>query len=94
MRDSLCCLCICGHKDRTGDVCSRRKGIMKDVLIIESGISGMACAVRCASHGLHVTLLSPFLSGRSQSVMAAGGINAVLQSSEEGIPQRITLKIH
>ena len=57
---------------------------MKDVLIIGSGISGMACAVRSAALGVHVTLVSPFPSERSQSVMAAGGINAVLPGNEEG----------
>ena len=51
---------------------------MKHVLIIGSGISGMACAVRCAGLGVRVTMASPFPSERSQSVMAAGGINAVL----------------
>ena len=55
---------------------------MKRVLIIGSGISGMACAVRCAERGIHVTLASPFPSERSQSVMAAGGINAVLPEGE------------
>ena len=55
---------------------------MKDVLIIGSGISGMACAVRCAVLGVHVTLVSPFPSERSQSVMAAGGINAVLPGDD------------
>lgn len=57
---------------------------MKDVLIIGNGISGMACAVRCARHGLRVTLASPFPSERSQSVMAAGGINAVTPQHEAG----------
>ena len=57
---------------------------MKQVLIIGSGISGMACAVRCARQGVHVTLVSPFPSERSQSVMAAGGINAVTASHEAG----------
>ena len=57
---------------------------MKHVLVIGSGISGMACAVRCAERGLRVTLASPFPSERSQSVMAAGGINAVLSGNEEG----------
>ena len=57
---------------------------MKEVLIIGSGISGMACAVRCAAGGIHVTLVSPLPSERSQSVMAAGGINAVMNSCEEG----------
>ena len=57
---------------------------MKRVLIIGSGISGMTCAVGCARRGIHVTLASPFPSERSQSVMAAGGINAVLPGDESG----------
>ena len=57
---------------------------MKHVLIIGGGISGMACAVRCASRGVQVTLACPFPSERSQSVMAAGGINAVLPGAEAG----------
>ncbi len=57
---------------------------MKHVLIIGSGIAGMACAVRCAEKGMQVTLASPFPSERSQSVMAAGGINAVCADHEEG----------
>ncbi len=55
-----------------------------NVLVIGSGISGMSCAVRCASFGLDVTLVSPFISERSQSVMAAGGINAVVEGNDEG----------
>ena len=42
---------------------------MKRALIIGSGISGMACAVRCAERGVHATLVSPFPSERSQSVL-------------------------
>ena len=57
---------------------------MKEALIIGSGISGMACAVRCAQHGIHVILVSPDFSERSQSVMAAGGINAVTADCEDG----------
>ena len=57
---------------------------MRKVLIIGSGIAGMACALRCAGQGLHVTLAAPFPSERSQSVMAAGGINAVLPVPEAG----------
>ncbi len=57
---------------------------MKDVLIIGSGISGMACAVRCAGLGVRALLVSPSPSERSQSVMAAGGINAVTNEHEEG----------
>ena len=57
---------------------------MKDVIVIGRGISGMACAIRMAEAGVHVLLVSPFPSERSQSVMAAGGINAVLADHEEG----------
>ncbi len=57
---------------------------MKEVLIIGSGISGMSCAVRCAAHGMKVRLVSPAPSERSQSVMAAGGINAVTPEHEDG----------
>lgn len=58
--------------------------VVKSVLIIGSGISGMACAVRCAQHGMRVLLVSPYPSERAQSVMAAGGINAVTAQCEEG----------
>lgn len=57
---------------------------MKKVLIIGSGISGLSCALRCAEHGVHVTMISPVPSERAQSVMAAGGINAVTLEHEEG----------
>ena len=57
---------------------------MRNVIIIGSGIAGMSCAVRCAEHGLHVMLVSPYPSERAQSVMAAGGINAVTEDHEEG----------
>lgn len=57
---------------------------MREVLIIGSGIAGMACAVRCAEQNARVTLVSPYPSERSQSVMAAGGINAVTEQHEEG----------
>ncbi|MBR3235998.1 MAG: FAD-binding protein, partial [Atopobiaceae bacterium] len=57
---------------------------MKHVLIIGSGISGMACAISCAQGGAHVQLVSPAPSERSQSVMAAGGINAVTHNCEAG----------
>ncbi len=57
---------------------------MKEVLIIGSGISGMACAIRCAQNGMHATLASPFPSERAQSVMAAGGINAVMRDHAPG----------
>ncbi|MBR3318181.1 MAG: FAD-binding protein [Atopobiaceae bacterium] len=57
---------------------------MKDVLVIGSGIAGLACAIRCAENNVRVTLVSPHPSERAQSVMAAGGINAVTAQCEEG----------
>ncbi len=57
---------------------------MKKVLIVGSGIAGLSCAISCAEKGMEVTLVSPFPSERAQSVLAAGGINAVTESCEEG----------
>ncbi len=57
---------------------------MKNVLIIGSGISGMTAAISCAERGMHAILVSPFMSERSQSVMAEGGINAALDNMGEG----------
>lgn len=57
---------------------------MKKVLIIGSGISGMTAAISCAEKGMEVVMVSPFPSERSQSVMAAGGINAALDNLGEG----------
>lgn len=57
---------------------------MRDILVIGSGIAGIACAVRCAEHGMRATLVSPYPSERAQSVMAAGGINAVTARCEDG----------
>lgn len=68
---------------------------MSKVLIIGSGISGLSCAITCASRGINVILVSPFPSERSQSVLAAGGINAVLTGEDgDSIEQHIqdTLK--
>ena len=57
---------------------------MRDAIVIGSGIAGMTCAIRLAERGVHVCLVSPFPSERSQSVLAAGGINGVLSEHEEG----------
>ena len=53
---------------------------MRKVLIIGSGISGLCCAIECARLNMEAILVSPFPSERSQSVMAAGGINAVINT--------------
>jgi len=53
------------------------------VLIVGSGISGLSCAIECAKQNNQVILVSPFPSERAQSIMAAGGINASLNTCGE-----------
>lgn len=55
---------------------------MKHVLIIGGGLSGLSCAIELAENGISSTLVAPYPSERSQSVMAAGGINASLGSDD------------
>lgn len=57
---------------------------MKKVLIVGSGIAGLSCAISCAEKNMKAVLVSPFPSERSQSVLAAGGINAVTNACEKG----------
>lgn len=60
-----------------------------NILIIGSGISGLCAAIEAASLGNQVILASPYPSERSQSVMAAGGINGVdLYSKEQDSPKQ------
>ena len=56
----------------------------RTVLVVGSGISGMTAAISLAEKGIRSILVSPFVSERSQSVMAAGGINAALDNMGEG----------
>lgn len=53
---------------------------MKKIIVIGSGISGLSAAVTAAKNA-SVLLISPYPSERSQSVMAAGGINGALNES-------------
>ncbi len=57
---------------------------MKKAIVIGGGISGICCAVKLAEAGVRVNIIAPYPSERSQSVMAAGGINGVLSSHEQG----------
>ncbi len=57
---------------------------MKTVLVIGSGIAGLSCAIECAMREMKVILVSPFPSERAQSVLAAGGINAVMSNCDPG----------
>ena len=62
---------------------------MKNVLIIGSGISGLSTAIGIAEHGGHAVLVSPYPSERTQSVMAAGGINASKQDGQDTIESHV-----
>ena len=58
------------------------EAVMKEVLIIGSGLSGLSCAIRLAQNGIPSIVVSPYPSERAQSVMAAGGINAALGADD------------
>lgn len=62
----------------------RKNANNRTVLVVGSGISGMTAAISLAEKGIRSILVSPFVSERSQSVMAAGGINAALDNMGEG----------
>lgn len=55
----------------------------KEILVIGNGISGLCSAIYAAESGMSVTLISPTVPERSQSVMAAGGINAAINTMGE-----------
>ncbi len=57
--------------------------MMKTVLIIGSGISGLSAAISIAQGGGLAVLVSPCQSERAQSVMAEGGINAATVAPRE-----------
>ena len=52
-------------------------------IIIGGGLSGLACAMKLAEHGVGVDLVSLSPAKRSHSVCAQGGINAALNTKNE-----------
>uniref|UniRef100_UPI00388CF93F FAD-binding protein n=1 Tax=Methanobrevibacter sp. TaxID=66852 RepID=UPI00388CF93F len=56
---------------------------MVDIIVVGSGIAGLAASVNAADMGADVSLISPDYCERSQSVMAMGGINAALNTKGE-----------
>lgn len=56
---------------------------MGKIVIIGSGISGLSAAISLVQAKHQVLLVSPYASERAQSVMAAGGINAALNTKAE-----------
>jgi fumarate reductase (CoM/CoB) subunit A len=55
-----------------------------DVLIIGAGGAGCRAAIEAANRNINVTILCKELFGKSSTVMAEGGYNAVLNSVEKG----------
>jgi succinate dehydrogenase / fumarate reductase flavoprotein subunit len=65
------------------------------ILVIGNGISGMSAAIEAASLGMEVVLAAPLQPERTQSVMAAGGINAHTGEENEdsaGLHAKDTIK--
>ena len=57
--------------------------MVKEIIVIGAGLSGLTCSVKSAAKNICVKLFSPAQSERSQSVMAMGGINAALNTKGE-----------
>lgn len=55
----------------------------KTVVVVGAGLAGLMCAIKCAEAGIKVKLVAKDISERSESVMAAGGINAALNTKGE-----------
>ncbi len=62
---------------------------MGKVLIIGAGVSGLSAAISLAERGIKSVIISPFPSERAQSVMAAGGINAINTKVGDSIKQHV-----
>lgn len=56
---------------------------MCEVLIIGSGLAGLSAAITCAEQGKKAVIISSQPSWCSQSVLAAGGINAALNNGND-----------
>ena len=61
----------------------------KTIIIIGSGLAGLSAALEAAKIGARALLVSSYPSERAQSVMAAGGINAALDTAGEGDSPRL-----
>ncbi|WP_312648548.1 FAD-binding protein [Aminipila sp.] len=61
---------------------------MAKIIVVGNGLAGLSAAITAADLGAKVTLISQNPPERSQSVMAAGGINAALNTKGEGDSQQ------
>ena len=62
----------------------KRDSVMKRILIIGGGISGLACAIQCARDGCQVVLASPFPSEQAKSVLVTRAWSAGRNDVVEG----------
>lgn len=53
---------------------------MAEIIVVGNGLAGLSASITAAELGAKVTLVSQSVPERSQSVMAAGGINAALNT--------------
>lgn len=56
---------------------------MSEIIVVGNGLAGLSAAISAVEQGAKVTLISLAQPERSQSVMAAGGINAALNTKGE-----------
>ncbi len=61
---------------------------MAEIIVVGNGLAGLSAAITAAELGAKVTLISQNPPERSQSVMAAGGINAALNTKGQGDSQQ------
>lgn len=56
---------------------------MSKIIVVGNGLAGLSAAISAVENGSEVTLISYLSPDRSQSVLAAGGINAALDLNNE-----------
>lgn len=62
----------------------KKSQMPKRVIVVGGGLAGLACAMKLAEEGLFVDIVSLTKVRRSHSVCAQGGINAALNTKNEG----------
>jgi len=60
--------------------------VLYDVIVVGSGIAGLSAAIEASKSGKQVLILAKNMALRSNSSMAAGGINAALGNAEADEP--------